>query len=201
MAGRLLAAGLAVASAACSPAVADQAPASMAGTAAPQPQPAAADRLVLGTQARVPADPADVESIDAILAAVYDVISGPAGQARDWNRMRSLFVEGARLMPHGARGLRIGGVEDYIAVSGPLLEERGFFEREIGRVTEQYADFAHVFSAYEARSTPGGPPMMRGINSFQLVRHGGRWWVVSILWQAETPQTPIPPRYLNRSQP
>jgi hypothetical protein len=162
-----------------------------------QPQ---AQRFVNGTEAAGPAAPADVASIDAIMAAVYDVISGPAGQRRDWARMRSLFTAGARLMPHGPRGLRVGSVEDYIAVSGPLLEERGFFEREIGRVTERYGDLAHVFSAYEARATPDGPVIMRGINSFQLVRHGGRWWVASLVWHPETPATPIPEAYLNRTR-
>jgi hypothetical protein len=166
----------------------------------PQPQPTAQQqRFRVGTQGNVPANPADVASIDAIMAAVYDVISGPAGQRRNWDRMRSLFTADARLMPLGPRGLRIGGVEDYIAASGPQLEERGFIEREIGRVTEEYGGIAHVFSAYEARASADGPVIMRGINSFQLVRHDNRWWVVSIMWQPETPQNPIPARYLNRS--
>src|SRR5437879_8820432 len=45
------------------------------------------------------ADPSDVESIEAIVAAAYDVISGPAGKKRDWKRERSLFISGARLVP------------------------------------------------------------------------------------------------------
>ncbi|PYL27237.1 MAG: hypothetical protein DMF45_12805, partial [Verrucomicrobia bacterium] len=45
------------------------------------------------------ADPSDVESIEAIVAAAYDVISGPAGKKRDWKRERSLFISGARLIP------------------------------------------------------------------------------------------------------
>ena len=45
------------------------------------------------------AAPADVASMDAIMAALYDVISGPPGKARDWNRMRSLFVPGAHMVP------------------------------------------------------------------------------------------------------
>ena len=45
------------------------------------------------------ANPADVESIGAIIAACYDVISGPAGKKRDWERERSLFYPGARLIP------------------------------------------------------------------------------------------------------
>lgn len=164
-----------------------------AAPAAAQQQP---NPFVVVTEAAVPANPADVASLDAIMAAVYDVISGPAGERRDWNRMRSLFTANGRLMPKVGAGLRSGSVDDYINSSGPLLEERGFFEREIARRVEQYGDIAHVFSTYEARQTENGPVFMRGINSFQLVRHGGRWWVVSIMWQAESPQNPIPQNYL-----
>ena len=164
-----------------------------AQTAPAQQQPS---RFVVVTQGSVPANPADVASIDAIMRAVYDVISGPAGQKRDWNRMRSLFTSNARLMPLGKTGLRSGGVEDYIATSGPFLEEKGFHEIELARRVKQYGDIAHVFSTYEARNKLGGPVFMRGINSFQLVRHGGRWWVVSIMWQQETPDNPIPVKYL-----
>ena len=160
----------------------------------PAPQPPS--RFKTATVNPYQARPADVESLDAIMRAVYDVISGPAGQKRDWDRMRSLFVADARLMPKAAAGLRVGTVEDYIATSGPILEQRGFIEKEIVREAEQYGDIAHVFSTYEARNAADGPVIMRGINSFQLVRHGGRWWVVSIMWQQETPQNPIPPHYL-----
>jgi hypothetical protein len=166
--------------------------------AAPATSPAAQQpsRFVTVTQGSVPANPAEVASIDAIMRSVYDVISGPAGQKRDWNRMRSLFTSNARLMPLGKAGLRSGSVEDYIATSGPLLEQRGFFEQEIARKVEQYGDIAQVFSTYQARNALDGPVIMRGINSFQLVRHDGRWWVVSIMWQQETPPNPIPAEYL-----
>ena len=170
---------------------AQPAPAPTAQAAPTRPSP-----FVPVTTGTVPANPADVGSLDAIMRAVYDVISGPAGQKRDWNRMRSLFTANARLMPKGARGLASGSVEDYINGAGPQLEEGGFIEREIARRVEQYGDIAHVFSTYEARRSASGPVFLRGINSFQLVRHDGRWWVVSIMWQAETPQTPIPAQYL-----
>lgn len=165
----------------------------------PPPQPQLPSRFIEETVGAFQTNPADVASIDAILRATYDVISGPAGQRRDWNRMRSLFTRDARLMPKGARGLRSGSVDDYVAVSGELLERDGFFEREIARRVEQYGDIAHVFSTYESRHTADGPVFARGINSFQLVRHDGRWWVVSIMWQGETPQNPIPSQYLTAS--
>ena len=165
-------------------------------TAQPAAPAAPPSRFVTVTQGAVPANPADVASIDSIMRATYDVISGPAGEKRDWNRMRSLFTSNARLMPLAKAGLRSGTVEDYIATSGPMLERDGFFEQEIARKVEQYGDIAHVFSTYQARRTADGPVFLRGINSFQLVRHGGRWWVVSIMWQHETPENPIPAEYL-----
>lgn len=147
---------------------------------------------------------ADVESIDAIIAALYDVISGGVGQARNWNRMRSLFVPGGKLMPTIPRpdssiGMRILGVNDYIAGSGPQLERVGFREREIARRVEQFGHIAHVWSTYEGR-TETDTTVIRGINSIQLMNDGTRWWVVSVFWEAERPNNPLPPRYMRNEQ-
>ena len=88
-------------------------------------------------------------------------------------------------------------VEDYIKGSGPFLEERGFFEKEVARRVEQYGNIAHVFSTYESRMKAEDPkPFMRGINSFQLWNDGKRWWVVTVFWQQEDPTTPLPDKYL-----
>ena len=152
-------------------------------------------------QLSVPAAaPADVASIDAIVAALYDVISGPPGQARDWARFRSLFVPTARMIPTGARPdgqvvLRLLGPNDYVASSGPLLLEKGFHEREIARRVEQFGHIAHVFSTYEARIDKDNHTM-RGINSIQLMHDGKRWWVVSLMWEAESDALPLPAHYL-----
>ena len=153
---------------------------------------------------RPPAAPADVASIDAIIAALYDVISGPVGQARNWNRMRSLFIPDGRLMPAFARpdgsiAMRLLGVNDYIATSGPNLERIGFHEREIARRVEQFGHIAHVFSTYEGR-TQTDTTVIRGINSIQLMNDGTRWWVVSVYWEAEGPNNPLPARYLRNEQ-
>jgi hypothetical protein len=147
-----------------------------------------------------PARPEDVASIDAIIAALYDVISGPVGQARDWNRLRSLFVPGGRLMPTGPRpaggiGIRLLEVNDYIAASGPTLERLGFREREIARRLDRFGHIAHVFSTYEGRAESDGN-VLRGINSIQLMNDGTRWWIISVYWEAETPQNPLPAEYL-----
>jgi hypothetical protein len=145
----------------------------------------------------------DVESIDAIIAAAYDVISGPAGQKRDWNRERSLFYPGARLIPTAKPGANDGlapqilDVDGFIARVEPYFAEHGFFETEIARRTEQFGHIAHVWSTYESRYSADDPkPFMRGINSFQLFYDGNRWWIVNIFWQQESVEDPIPEKYL-----
>ena len=58
----------------------------------------------------------------------------------------------------------------------------------------------HVFSTYEARHDPkDAAPFVRGINSFQLLFDGSRWWVVTIFWEAESDSVRIPEKYLRGS--
>ena len=148
------------------------------------------------------ARPADVASVESIIVALYDVISGGAGQDRDWNRFRSLFTAGARLIvaapaQSGRVPSRNMTVEEYVVSADPFLKRDGFWEREIARRVERYGNVAHVFSTYESRvNTPESPPFSRGINSIQLVTNGTRWWVVTILWDFERPGNPIPREYL-----
>jgi hypothetical protein len=197
-------------------------PAAQAGPQPAQtPQTAAPPRPAQpATAAQPPADdPADVDTLDHIVAALYDVISGPATKQRDWNRMRSLFVTGARMIPNvplrpaataqadgppkgdEAFAPRVLSVEDYVARAAPLMAKEGFYERESARRAEQYAHIAHVFSTYESRhEAADAKPFQRGINSIQLVNDGRRWWIVTILWEGELPLTPLPEKYL-RSAP
>jgi len=149
------------------------------------------------------ANPADVSSIDAILQAVYDTISGPAGRQRDWNRFRSLFVSGARLIPvipdpSGGFRTRVFSADEYVQHGDPYFQKNGFFEREVARRTESFGNMAQVFSTYESRHAATDPkPFERGINSFQLTNDGRRWWIVSIFWQGEASDRPIPDVYLH----
>ena len=152
------------------------------------------------------ANPADVASRDAILAATYDVISGPAGKKRDWNRFLSLFAPGARLIAvdknkEGQLVARVFTPEDYVKLATPFFDKEGFFERESSRTLESWADIEQVFSTYESRhAAEDAKPFTRGINSFQLFNDGKRWWVVTIYWQEESKDTPLPKKYLGKKR-
>ena len=147
------------------------------------------------------AAPADVESIDAICKALYASISGPAGQARDWNRVRSLFHRHHKMLPivRGRSGMQVVAltVDDYVQRSGPMLERDGFFEQEQARQVLQFGDLVHVWSTYAGRrALADAEPFLRGINSIQLVREVGRWWVLQIAWEQEADAGPIPAGFL-----
>jgi hypothetical protein len=134
---------------------------------------------------------ADMAGIDQAIRGVYEVISGPPRQKRDFDRMRTLFAPGATLKAIGPKGLHGGSLEDYISRNKDVLEQKGFTERELGRRTEIWGGLATAWSAYDGR-TADGSFHERGINSFQLVKIDGKWVVASILWQEETPDNPLP---------
>jgi hypothetical protein len=152
---------------------------------------------------QVPAPrPDDVKSVDALVHAVYDVISGPAGD-RDWNRFRSLFVPQARLTKaaeaaDGSAIVRLLTVDDFVTIVGKAVKDEAFYENPIVTQTSIYGREAQAFSSYESRHAPGEKPFQRGINSFQLLNDGKRWWVLSILWDQERPDNPLPAEFATK---
>ena len=160
------------------------------------------------TPSAVPANasaarPEDVKSIDSILTALYGVISGPAGE-RDWNRFRSLFLPQARLTAavknaDGSARIRPMGVEDYAKGAGSYFLQHAFFESPIVNRIETFGNITQVFSSYESRHATGEAPFARGINSIQLLNDGTRWWIVSILWDEERSDNPLPKEFAAKS--
>ena len=150
--------------------------------------------------AKVPAaKPEDVKSMDAILAAIYDVISGPAG-GRDWNRFRSLFLPQARYTqvstgPDGSKVILTWNVDEFVRDAGEIFSKEPFYEKAIVNRPESFGNVTQVFSSYESRHSPTDKPFERGINSIQLLNDGTRWWVLSILWDTERAGNPLPAKF------
>jgi hypothetical protein len=131
---------------------------------------------------------------------MYDTISGPAGK-KNWYRLRSLYLDGARLIPIGKRvhkeaGLRVMSVDEWIEDAERYLEENDFYELEIMCHMDRFGDIVQAFSTYEARESEDGQPIARGINSIQLLNRKGRWWIVTVMWDNETKDNPVPEEFL-----
>lgn len=145
-------------------------------------------------------NPDDITSIRAVVTEVYKVISGPQGAPRDWDRFRSLFLPGARMIPQHrvpAGPIQSMEVDAYIVRASKVFETMSFYEIEIASRIETFGDIAHVLSTYESRYNADDPePFMRGINSIQLIRDGSGWRVASVIWDTEDDSNPIPHQYL-----
>jgi hypothetical protein len=145
--------------------------------------------------------PDDVSTLDGVMKAFYDVISGPAGQPRQWSRDRSLYMPGMRFVAmsinkKGRPVARIMTHQEFVDSTNTYFLKEGFSEQEIHRVTQRFGNIAHIWSTYESRNKSDGPVIARGINSIELFWDGTRWWIASNIWDDERPDTPIPAEYL-----
>lgn len=150
---------------------------------------------------KINADPKDVATIDGIVKAFYDTISGPKGQPRQWGRDRTLYMPGVRYVSMSERDGKIrAGIlthQQYVNATNGSLVGEGFHEREINRITKRFGNIAHVFSVYEFtnddKSAKG-----RGVNSIELYWDGTRWWISFAAWDEERPGNPISKEFLPR---
>lgn len=141
----------------------------------------------------------DVETIEGIVRALYDVISGPAGP-RDWARERTLLHPQARLMPtrpgpDGGGLVDVFDCDGYIESRTPFFAKGDFYEVERAQRVDRFGNIAQVWSQYEGRRSPDGEAFFRGINSIQLFHDGDRWWVMSVLWDNEREGRPLPEEF------
>lgn len=163
---------------------------------APTPAPLPAQNRPSVPVATIDPRPEDVASIDGIMHAFYDVISGPAGAPRQWSRDRSLYIPDVHFVSMSKTNERINARvmthQQFVDGSNDFLVTHGFYEIEIHRVTTRFGNIAHVLSTYESRQTPDGPVTDRGVNSLELFWDGTRWWIAAAIWDEERPDNPIP---------
>jgi len=143
---------------------------------------------------------ADVATLDGLIAAYYDVISGPAGQPRQWSRDRTLYIPEIRFVSMSVRkdGQPVAHKmthQEFVDSSNAGLL-KGFYEKEIHRDTQRFGNIAHVFSSYESRTKADGPVIARGINSIEAFWDGKRWWIANAIWDEERKDNPLPATYL-----
>jgi hypothetical protein len=145
--------------------------------------------------------PEDVSTLDGMVKAYYDVITGPAGQPRQWSRDRTLYIPEIRFVAMGVNKqgrpvARIATHQQFVDAGNDYMVKEGFFEQEIHRSTQRFGNVAHIWSTYESRNKADGPIIARGINSIELFWDGTRWWIASAVWDDERPDNPIPAEYL-----
>jgi hypothetical protein len=149
------------------------------------------------------ANPADVSTIDGIVKAFYETISGSKGVPRQWSRDKTLYMPDVRFVNMSEQDGKIRASVmthmQYVNGTNEFLVAEGFQEREINRVVRKFGNLAHVFSTYEF-TTASGAAKGRGINSIELFWDGMRWWISSASWDEERPDNPIPKEFLPKGK-
>lgn len=144
----------------------------------------------------------DAESIESIMTALTEVISGPAHEERDWERFNFLFSENAKLIPTqksetGDVSYNYWTPQEYVEMYKKNRGGTAFYEQELYRVTESFGNIAHCFSTYAVRKSENGAIQRRGINSIQLLKGKDRWYIMNVFWSNESEEDTLPQKYLN----
>ncbi len=152
-------------------------------------------------------NPGDVDTVNHLVASLYDVVSGPAGQ-RDWDRFRALFVPDGQIVsinPESAatkdapasKGDAVFLTPDtFMQQNDSYFKTNGFFERSIVKRVEEFGNLVEVWSTKESRDVKDAQPSSRGIDSFQIVQAHGRFWIASLILDDERPGVTLPAKYL-----
>lgn len=152
---------------------------------------------------KIEADPKDVSTIDGIIKAFYETISGGIGMERQWSRDKTLYLPDIRFVSMSEQDGKIRASvmshSNYVNGSNEFFVSQGFNEKEINRVVRKFGNIAHVFSTYEF-STYDGKEKGRGVNSIELYFDGNRWWISAASWDDERKNNPIPKEFLPKEK-
>ena len=166
--------------------------------AAPQTRPVPPPGAIAAHPDWPKASPDDVKTPQSIIAALSASISGPAGQPRDWNRFRSLFVPDAgrmiitRVPKDGPTDVTVLSMEDYIKRSSGSATPQAFYELPIAYDVQSFGRMTHVYESYGLHHAKDDTPYVRGVNSFELLSDGTRYYVLQVYWDTERPDNPLP---------
>lgn len=138
----------------------------------------------------------DVSSINGLIKAFYEVVSGEAGEKRQWERDEFIHNPKAiyTYLSNESGDLKqvTLSLKDFHKETENMVLETAFYENEINREVKIFGNIAHVWSTYETRLEKNGKVERRGINSIQLFYSNEKWEIISLTFDRETQNNKIP---------
>lgn len=138
----------------------------------------------------------DVSTINGLMKAFYEVVSGEAGEKRQWERDLSIHnpkaVYSYMSNVNGELQQVTLSLEEFHKETDNMVLETAFYETEINREVKIYGNIANVWSTYETRLEKNGIVARRGINSVQLFYSKNKWEIISLIFDRETANNRIP---------
>jgi len=136
----------------------------------------------------------DVITIDALIKASYEVVSGEKGAKRQWNRDNNLHHPKAiySYFDREKQKQVTMTLQEFHKETDEMVFGTAFYESEINREVRIFGTIAHVWSTYETKLEKEGEVARRGINSIQLIYENNRWYIISLTFCGETNNNIIP---------
>jgi hypothetical protein len=141
----------------------------------------------------------DFAMAEGVVRELYDLVTFEAGTTPDWDRVRSTFLDEAvvvlRTSPDATTVFTVDGfVQDFVQfIETSNVKETGFVERIACLRSMVFGDMAHILVRYEPSIPGSGDPPRQGVDSFQLIKKDGRWWIVSVTNEVPSADRPVPP--------
>ncbi|HUM00992.1 MAG TPA: hypothetical protein VL084_01820 [Thermoanaerobaculia bacterium] len=154
-------------------------------------------------QPSAPPPPSPTSTPEGLVAEFYRTVSWKAGETADWAKVRSLFFPNAAIFLRTSRTASAaftveGFIDDFVTFANrDEVRKNGFGERIVTMRPTVFRDIAQILVLYEAQipNSPRGP--QQGVDSFQLVKTEGRWWILGIANDIVTAENPVPPALRN----
>ncbi len=140
----------------------------------------------------------EFETAEGVVSEIYKTVTFEPGQTPDWEKVRSMFLDNAvvvlRTSREGSTVFSVPGfIDDFVNfIEKSPAKQAGFSEKIIRMKPLIFGDIAHILVLYEVH-IPGTPrPPQQGVDSFQLVKKNGRWWIIAIANEIPGPNRPLP---------
>ncbi|MHC4514644.1 MAG: hypothetical protein ACYTGW_04270 [Planctomycetota bacterium] len=145
--------------------------------------------------------PEAAKTVDGTIHALYASVSFDRG-GPDWPLFRSLVLPGSVYIfaEHGRAPMKVMNLEAFVQDFRDFIEDQhvasqGFHENLTRIESTEFGNIAHAFTVFEP-TIGSGPRKQRGVDSIQLVKKDGRWWVASIATQFERGTLKVPTSFL-----
>jgi len=157
---------------------------------------------ILKAQEIMSPDTNAVKSIDGIVKEVLKLQSGESGKRRNWKALQNLFLPTATFTILNnsdslQRPTETVSLDGFIELMHDDYYEKGYIEYETGKTIDEFNGIANVFQSFYGKDSENEEA--RGINTYQLVYFGKRWWIANLLWTLETDKVKIPKKYLRKN--
>jgi hypothetical protein len=136
----------------------------------------------------------DAKTINGLINASYEVVSGEKGATRQWERDNYLHHPKAvySYFDKQKGRQRTMTLDEFHKETDDMVFNTAFYESEVNREIRVFGNIAQVWSTYETKLEKNGPVARRGINSIQLIYENNRWHIISWIFSGETEINRIP---------